>query len=821
MMVGTRTTLSQGARRTTRGPLLAREKSASDYIPYACHLDAETIVTRDGLLIAVIALDGFAAETADEAELAHRRNVRDLAVRSLGTSEWAVTAHVLRRLITPTIAEPVIGAYAAALDERYSAALAERRLFVDRHYLTLIRRPLQGHVGLIEEFGRLVRGTGSADAQARDRQVARRAMTEAARAMMATLDHYGARLLTTTERDGVLWSEPLGFLSALVNGVLPVHEALPLPSGDLAGAIPQRRLVFRNETLESRGATVRDTHFAAAISVREYAPRTWPGMLDTLLALPHALTVTQSFALVDRPVAIARMRGVQARMRGADDAAATLAVELSVAADDAAAGRSAFGLHHLTIMPQAETPAALDRAVADVIACLADGGIIGVREDLGLEPAFWAQLPGNFSFIARKALVSSANFAGLASLHGRSSGPARTHWGPPVALLETTNNGPYRFSFHVGDLGNTTVIGPSGSGKTVLLNFLVAQSSRIPDRRVVFFDKDRGAEIAIRALGGRYRILKPGTPAGLSPLARADTAADQAFLTAWLARLARGGDGAPLQAQDMSILNDAVAALAQVPTDARRLSAMAPLFAGHERAMPGALANRLSRWHGRGDRAWLFDAGEAMAPLFQNTAIEAFDLTHVFDDADARTAALMVLFHEVEKSLDGRPTLIVLDEAWRLLDDPVFETQIKDWEKTIRKKNGVLVFATQSAQDAVQSRVGPAIIEQSPTQIFFPNLKADEASYREGFGLTARELEIVRSLPDVSRAFLLKQGRTSVVVRLDLTGLDEDLAVLSGRAETIALLDRIRDDLGDAEGGGRADDPAIWMPEFHRRRRRP
>lgn len=420
-----------------------------------------------------------------------------------------------------------------------------------------------------------------------------------------------------------------------------------------------------------------------------------------------------------------------------------------------------------------------------------------------------------------KALVSSANFAGLASLHGRSAGPARTHWGAPVALLETTSNGPYRFAFHVGDLGNATVIGPSGSGKTVLLNFLVAQSSRISDRRVVFFDKDRGAEIAIRALGGRYRILKPGTPAGLSPLARADTAADQAFLTTWLARLARGGDGAPLQAQDMSILNDAVAALAQVPADARRLSAMAPLFAGHERAMPGALANRLSRWHGRGDRAWLFDAGEAMAPLFQNTAIEAFDLTHVFDDADARTAALMVLFHEVEKSLDGRPTLIVLDEAWRLLDDPVFETQIKDWEKTIRKKNGVLVFATQSAQDAVQSRVGPAIIEQSPTQIFFPNLKADEASYRGGFGLTARELEIVRSLPDVSRAFLLKQGRTSVVVRLDLTGLDEDLAVLSGRAETVALLDRIRDDLGDAEGGGRADDPAIWMPEFHRRRRRP
>ncbi len=811
--------LARGARRTARGPLLAREKSASDFIPYARHVDPETIVTRDGVLITVIAVDGFAAETADDGEVAHRRNVRDLALRTLGTSEWAVTSHVLRRPVSPIIDAPVQGFYAAALDQRYTAALAARRLFEDRHYLTLIRRPLQGHVGLLEEAGRLLRGAGSTDAAAHDREIAQRAMKEAARAMLGTLEHYGARLLTTIERDGALWSEPLGFLSALVNGDMPRHDALPLPQGDLATALPQRRLIFRNETLECRGPTAQDTRFSAAVSVRDYAPRTWPGMLDALLALPHALTVTQSFALVDRPVAIARMRGVQARMRGADDAAATLAVELSVAADDAAAGRAAFGLHHITIVPQAETPAALDRAVADTIACLADAGIIGVREDLGLEPAFWAQLPGNFSFIARKALVSSANFAGLASFHGRASGSTRTHWGSPLALLETTNGGPYRFSFHVGDLGNATVIGPSGSGKTVLLNFLVTQSSRIANRRVVFFDKDRGAEIAIRALGGRYRILRPGAPAGLSPLGAAETTADQAFLIAWLARLAHRADGAALPPSDMTVITDAVRALTHAPPEARRLAAMAPLFSGHERAMPGALADRLSRWHGGGDRAWLFDGAEAMAPVFQSHDIEAFDLTHVFDDPDARTAALMVLFHEVEKSLDGRPTLIVLDEAWRLLDDPVFEAQIKDWEKTIRKKNGVLVFATQSAQDAVQSRVGSAIIEQSPTQIFFPNLKADAASYCGGFGLTARELEIVRTLPDVSRAFLLKQGRASVVVRLDLGGMGDDLAILSGRAETVALLDRIRDDLTASGGAAIANDPQHWMPEFHRRRR--
>lgn len=807
-----------GARRTARGPLLAREKSAADFIPYVRHLDRETVVTRDGVLLQVIAVDGFCAETADAEALTHLKAVRDLAIRTLGSSEWAITHHILRRKVETTIAPPVRGAYASALDARYGAALSARRLYEDRQYLTLMRRPLQGNAGLLEDLGRLFRGVGDARAGEADRREAVRALRDATRALIATLERYGPRLLTTIERDGVPMSEPLGFLSALVNGLLPPGDALALPRADLAAALPARRRIFRHETMESRGAAHGDVRYGAAISVRDYPPRTWPGMLDALTALAHEFTLSQSFALVDRPVAIARIGGVQARMRGAEDAA-SLAAELSAAADDAAAGRTAFGLHTVTIVPEADSPDALDRAVADIVATLGDAGIVAVREDLGLEPAFWAQLPGNFAFAARRALISSANFAGLAALHTRPSGSRTAHWGAPLALLETMGGGPYRFSFHVGDLGNAVVIGPSGSGKTVLLNFLVAQTSRIPNARIIFIDKDRGAQIAIRALGGRYRVLQPGTPANLSPLTWPDGPAQRAFLVQWLARLAQSADSAPVSPQDVAVLRDAVDALAAAPPEARRLSAMAPLFAGHERAGPAALASRLARWSA-GDRAWLFEAGEAaFGPLFETHAIEAFDLTHLFADPDARTAALMVLFRAVEESLDGAPTLIVLDEGWRLLDDPVFEAQIKDWAKTVRKKNGALVFATQSASDALGSRVGTAIVEQSPTQIFFPNLKADAAAYCDGFGLTARELEIVRTLPETSRGFLLKQGRASLVARLDLEGLDDDLAVLSGRTETVTLLDRLRDELAESRGTAAADDPDIWLPEFHRRRR--
>ena len=192
--------------------------------------------------------------------------------------------------------------------------------------------------------------------------------------------------------------------------------------------------------------------------------------------------------------------------------------------------------------PRRHARPAVDEGVAEAQAALADLGIIAVREEIALEPAFWAQFPGNFKYIARRGLVSTGNFAGLASGHNFPLGQAEgNHWGEAVTLLETTAAGPYYFNFHQGDLGNFTVIGPSGSGKTVVLNFLLAQARKFRPR-IIFFDKDRGAELFIRAIGGRYDLLRPGTPSGLNPLQLDDNPVNRQFLIDWLALLAGGAD---------------------------------------------------------------------------------------------------------------------------------------------------------------------------------------------------------------------------------------------------------------------------------------
>lgn len=775
----------------------AREASAGRHLPYAAQIDDHTVHLRGGMLCQVLHLGGLLFETADTDELNYRKGLRDAMLQAIGTSRFAVYHHVIRRRTAPLVEAAFPDDFSTRLDAAWRARLGARELYTNELFLTVVRRPLAGRVGLVERLASLIRKGASAREREALFAAERRALDAASEQLLASLAPYDARLLGTYDTPNGPCSEPLEFLSALYNGELrPVR----LPEGDVGEYLPYRRVSFGHETLElaAAGSTPRD--FAAIVSIKDYPGQTVAGMFDDLLRLPFEMTVSQSFGFVDRSEGLSRMNLALRRMRAADDEAVSLRADLGAAKDDLAAGRAAFGEHHMSITVRGATPAKVDDAVAEVLAALTDLGLIAVREDIGLEPAFWAQFPGNFPYIARRALISSRNFASLASGHNFPAGKASgNHWGQAVTVMETTAAGPYHFNFHQGDLGNFTVIGPSGSGKTVVLNFLLAQARKF-DPRIIFFDKDRGAELFIRAIGGNYDVLQPGVPSGLNPLLLADTPVNRQFLIDWIARLA----GEALAADDLARIKDAVDANMAAPPAFRRLRHFAELLRGDARPRADDLWARLRPWWGDGERAWLFDNAEDRTDLAARTV--GFDMTRILDAPELRTPAMMYLFHRVEERLDGTPAIIVIDEGWKALDDAVFVGRIKDWEKTIRKRNGIVGFATQSAEDALSSRIAATIVEQAATQIFMANPKAQARDYCAGFGLTPHELDLVRSLPDNAHAFLVKHGNDSVVVRLNLSGEAELLTILSGRERTVRLLDAIRARTGD--------DPAAWLPEL-------
>ncbi|MEM9965935.1 MAG: VirB4 family type IV secretion/conjugal transfer ATPase, partial [Asticcacaulis sp.] len=312
--------------------------------------------------------------------------------------------------------------------------------------------------------------------------------------------------------------------------------------------------------------------------------------------------------------------------------------------------------------------------------------------------------------------------------------------------------------------------------------------------RTVIFDKDRGAEIFVRAIDGHYDTLRAGEPSGFNPLQLPDSPANRAFLRSFIAQLVHKPDQ-PLSAEEEAIIAEAVESNYEQDPQYRRLRYFRELLGGIRRPTHGDLAARLSAWTGDGDKAWLFD--NATDRLDMNARTLGFDMTQLLNDPVLRTPCMLYLFHRVEEGLDGTPTILIIDEGWKALDDEVFAAAIRNWMKTLRKRNAILGFGTQSARDALDSRISTAIIEQSATQIFMPNPRAQFEDYCEGFGLTEHELELIRALPAHSRAFLVKHGNHSVVARLDLSAQPDVITLLSGREATVRHLDELRAQYGD------------------------
>ena len=775
----------------------AREKSVGDHLPYLAQVDDHTLITKDGRAMQVIRLSGLPFETIDAAQLDARKAARDAMLQAVGSARFAIVHHVVRRAVTARLDGQFGDPFSAALDEAWQDRLATRKLYVNDLYLTILIRPLAGRARAADRLLGMFIGNQKTNT---DHSADLRQLDRARDALVAALEPYDPQLLGTYDLAGGLASEPAEFLATLLNGT---NSPLLLPQGELAQVLARRRISFGADAIEFGPIDGNPPEVAAILSVKDYPAETDAGMLDDLYRLPFEMIVTQSFALIDRGPALERMDLALRRMRSADDAAVSLRSELSLAKDEVAAGRSLFGEHHLTIMIKAATLPELDGMIGETQATLSDAGFVAVREELGLEAAFWAQFPGNFSYIARRALISSANFAGFASAHNFPVGrPSGNHWGDAVTLFETTAAGPYFFNFHRGDLGNFTIIGPSGSGKTVVLGFLLAQARRYAPR-IIFFDKDRGAEIFLRAIGGVYDSLRPGQATRLNPLALPDTPSNRRFLSDWVARLATA-DGAPPTVEEAGWIAEAIDSSYAGPPSHRRLRYLAELFRGRQRASGNDLAARLAQWHSTGEHAWLFDNELDGLELDADTI--GFDMTAILDQPALRSPAMMYLFHRVEERLDGRPTIIVVDEGWKALDDEVFVARIRDWEKTIRKRGGIVGFATQSASDALESKIASAIVEQAGTQIFMANSAAQPSDYIDGFGLTPHEFELVRTIPETARAFLVKHGSDSVVVRLNLASEPDLLTVLSGRERTVRLLDSIRGEVGDS--------PAAWLPRL-------
>jgi type IV secretion system protein VirB4 len=232
------------------------------------------------------------------------------------------------------------------------------------------------------------------------------------------------------------------------------------------------------------------------------------------------------------------------------------------------------------------------------------------------------------------------------------------------------------------------------------------------------------------------------------------------------------------------------------------------------------LYSRMRKWTAGNSLGWVFDNPKDTIDLNKANII-GFDYTDIIDNMEVRVPVINYLLHRLESLIDGRPLIYVMDEFWKILDgEGGLKEFAKNKQKTIRKQNGLGIFATQSPEDALRSDISATLIEQTATMILLPNPNANRDDYIEGLKLTDAEYQVIKGLDERSRCFLVKQGHSSSVCQLNLRGLDDGLAVISASTDNIEILHRILDEKATQKGVGHNDlVPEDWLDDFYRRRK--
>ena len=765
MVLDSRATLSQ---RSVEDRSRDTEELLAKNLPYITTLDDQTILLRDGDVMASFAVDGISASTADELEISE---IAD-AFSALVAQQMPDVGFYVHRISTRTA--PVLDSvaedmqFAQAIDDRWQRYLGIAGL---RHRTTLVTVTIRPSkvVGL---WAKISGGKRQTEEQLQ-RRVTR--LNQIVNAIMETLGKSNPRRMTVS---GGEW---LGLLRATISGeyspLIPGRGFVPL--NDLISGAP---VLFHGDAFTVFGSNSGNTKYGAIVTLKDYPGSTYPGILDGL-DLPTDMVVTNSFTPGEKIDALQKIQRVARQMAAAEDAARSLQVQLEQAADDQASGRVAFGNHHCTIAVFADGDAELDDALGNITRAVTGMGGSMIRESFAARAAFFAQQPGNYSYRTRASMISSQNFAELGALHGAARGrdKALSPWGEAITILPTGNGEPYRFNFHLPGqdaertVGHSLVLGQTGSGKTLGTAFLLTQARRLKSR-IIIFDKDQGFEMPVRALGGDYTSVKMGENTGFNPFEAESDERGAAWLTDWLEAMLRPKDGelSPVQ----------IDALAKASRDNAKAAKNLQTI-GHFRTQLRAvddgkdLYTRIGRWDQGGQFEWLFNGKGKDSLSFENDIV-AFDLSEIFDNDDVRTAWLSYVFRRIERIVeDERPTLLVMDEAWKLLDDPYFQSRLKDWMLTMRKKNVAVILLTQRVSHISDSAAGGAIIESVVTRLVYPSNR-NTPQELEPLNLTDREREFLMQSNVGHRLALMQSGDDSTIIDMDLHALGPFLSILGG-----------------------------------------
>jgi type IV secretion system protein VirB4 len=776
----------------------------ADFLPWAALVAEGVVLNKDGSVQRTARFRGPDLDSATPAELVATTGRLNNALRRLG-SGWAIFVEAQRQAAQHYPASVFPDPVSALVDRERAEQFAEEGAhFESRYYLTLLWMPPAEDAARAE--GWLYEGRSKTGVDP----------WEQVRGFMDRTD----RLLQLVEGfvPEVAWLDDAQTLTYLHSTIstkaqrvrvpeTPIHLDALLADEPLAGGLEPRL----------------GEHHLRTLTIIGFPTMTFPGLLDELNRLAFPYRWATRAVMLDKTDATKLLTRIRRQWFAKRKSIASIIKEVmtneaSALVDSDAANKAAdadLALQELgtdqighayvtaTVTVWDEDPAVAAEKLRLVEKVVQGRDFTAITESLNAIEAWLGSLPGHVYANVRQPPISTLNLAHMIPLSAVWAGPERDeHFaGPPLFLAKTEGSTPFRFSLHVGDVGHTLIVGPTGAGKSVLLALMAMQFRRYRGAQVFAFDFGGSIRAAAIAMGGDWHDLggalsdDAAEPVALQPLARIDDLGERAWAAEWLAAIL-ANEGVEIDPAAKDHIWSALGSLASAPMAERTLTGLTVLLQSQ------ALKQALQPYCLGGPYGRLLDAE---AERLGEADIQAFE-TEGLTASGAAPAILSYLFHRIEGRLSGQPTLIIIDEGWLVLDSPAFAQQLREWLKTLRKKNASVIFATQSLADIETSAIAPAIVESCPTRIFLPNERAIEpqitAVYRR-FGLNDRQIEILsRATP--KRDYYCQSRRGNRLFDLGLGDVALAFAAASSKTDQALIAELTAQH-------GRAGFAAAWL----------
>ena len=780
----------------------------SDFIPYACYIDKQTILTKNGCLLMTFKIPSFVSNKSKSDLFTIRESLRKILVEQFKNQDMSFYFNTVRKKDDIIPSGKYDNMFCETIDKMWNKQNNWYDQFVNEIYITVtlslnIEDNIFSPVFILQSLTQL----GLKAVYTKEIERCHKILKKFSYLVLEKMMEYDLKILSIIEnKDGTYYSEHMRFFSLLIN---LEKQDFPLSFDDISDIIRTKKIIYGSDVIEVNNDI--DKIFASIFTIKFYNDLTLTE-LDKILQLPMELVITETATFVDSKYATSLFESQRETITISEDEDLPFLSGLNDFNADNKGKDTDFCLSQLSIMIINKNRADLSNDIKEFYKTLDDIGVVAVRENVFLPTIFWSQLPGNYRYLKRLHIVPKSKLASYVSLFNFPTGRLKdNYWGNAITIIPTALDTPYFFNFHYQDNGNTLIVGPKNTGKTTMINFLLSQTTKIKPK-ILYIDTMRSSEVFINAIGGKYYRISPNIPNNeqfkINPFLLEDLKDSKRFLVNFIIDLVDFQDDGFIEMgktltqlkSEYDFIPSIIDKILSTPIQERSFENIVKMFDTYDTSF---IHSKLKNWCDNDNLSFMFNHAENT--VIQNDIV-GISLKTIVKNKELTIPVIRYLLFLVNKIAGDEPFILVIDDAWNVIDNEsiasIFFKRLNDYQQ----KNIITILTTNGETNLNKSYITSSIANFFTTKIYLPTPKATFYE-RKILDLQDEEARVLSFMQVEKRDFLLKNGRDIIISSINLDDFNYYRNIFSCDNVSINAMKK-------AKQISQSDEPSVWVPAF-------